>query len=379
MMATNRIDLSELGTFGEGDITMQVLSRGDMERFMPSNVLVQNRVDPLLRSFLFKCGDDVIQHDYKGIIDRGIIRGASVSMQDVLEVLSAWYIRMETNVRDEFEKELLSQVEGGGVDDDVQEGIIRNFPAVKHDMIRLELNSKHNIWGMLADDGVNRQYYHGPYKDRLIAEYDFTDKEDPSLSFVILRSFLKSIEMSKHVDERLTKHQLDAIYEWLYELKKDDPDSFRRDKAALLLELLQNAKLDTSQLLETSEPLRVEINICRVPYIIGGSGFNTMHPWRCILEELCEGANQQNEYRQHPLQVLLINGLPGQDILVSTDPKSVETRCPEENLYPFQLAATKKEYGVNVSEETLWNLDREQLSQIYSLMRAMPEQVYNSL
>jgi DNA polymerase III gamma/tau subunit len=176
----------------------------------------------------------------------------------------------------------------------------------------------------------------------------------------------------------LGKADLRSICVFFLSVRCHDEDSFCRDKAALLLELLQTATLRVSQLLETKRPQNGRW--------IGNSYYNRSE-WRNILGLLSEGEGlcQNWNHPRLPLHLLLSRGLPGHDILLdaTSDKKTdVETKCPVEHMYPFQLAAIEtargREDGVLISDKRRESLDREQLSRVYLLMRAKPSLVVES-
>ena len=121
------------------------------------------------------------------------------------------------------------------------------------------------------------------------------------------------------------------------------------------------------------------------------------------MERIVDGLgvpHNTNDAGQLLLHVLLIRGLPGAHTVVEANPAAVTIQCPVTRLYPFQLAALKRDYVTilepNNSEdqpdeiqrreldsgcvmerltykETLHEqLDREQLSRIYVLLRQFP-------
>lgn len=354
---------------------------------MPSNILKILRLPHTypLRALLFAFADDVIQHDSKGIIRWGICIYASDEVQqNVLEMLSEWYNRDTDRTqeeRDGFEKKLLSQVKKCGIDNSTHNRLIETFPAIKHDLTLCFLTS--NCDDIYPDSGDNHRDYFRVFKDRLKAEYDCGDAgSDPSLTFVVLRSFLQASALSKYAASHgLSEANLRFIYLLFHSVRCHDEDSFCRDKAALLLELLQTATLRVSQLLETEEPLRLQGGRW-----IGDSYYKASE-WRNILGLLSEreGLCQNWNHPRLPLHTLLSRGLPGHDILLdaASDKKTdVETKCPVERMYPFQLAAIEtargRDDGVLISDKRRESLDREQLSRVYLLMRAKPSLVVES-
>jgi hypothetical protein len=124
-------------------------------------------------------------------------------------------------------------------------------------------------------------------------------------------------------------------------------------------------------------------------YIGDISGYKASQ-WRRILELLTkgEGLAQNWNHPRRPLHILLSRGLPGHDILLdatSDNKTGVETKCPVERMYPFQLAAAAavetahdRDGAVVIRDKTREALDRDQLSRVYLLMRAKPSLVVES-
>ena len=108
------------------------------------------------------------------------------------------------------------------------------------------------------------------------------------------------------------------------------------------------------------------------------------------LVHLVGPSHKINDAGQLLLHVLLIRGLPGAHMLIKEHKAAVKVQCPVTRLYPFQLAALKwddvtiaapNNNGSNNEDQpdeirTLHDqLDREQLSRIFSLLRQFPDPV----
>eukprot|EP00977_Amphora_coffeiformis_P002599 scaffold482_cov266-Amphora_coffeaeformis.AAC.62 len=390
----------------DGSMTAAVVQRHPMLRpslFLASEYDDMRPDDELLSKYHY----DVIRNDYEGIIKRVMPKAPAA----VIPFLAQWY-QSETavDVREDFEKILIAEhresYEIGGGDWDTTKALVVAFPGICHDLVHADMND--SVFDVVCDDVLCAEYKNWLlqlYGEDIGTGADNNDEEEsPSLLVVLYKSFFLSLQKSKYRD-RLCEEQLKGL-RWILMNKSNttqgNSDANKKEEEFFLFDLLQNIELEPSQFLEKSVPCRKIDSFDNCRFHLGDSHFTPHHYWRQILKFLLsekDGACKTNADGQLPLHVLLRRGLPGQDILVEANESALRTLCPVHMLYPFQIAAKAKVYDPAVREtfsqlrfpheydaaeagrlrllpeEMRGSFDREQLSQTYSLLRAVPDLV----
>lgn len=326
---------------------------------------------------LSKYANDVIQHDYPKIIIWGLCRfSTEESIQDVIQFLRRWYDAPDTDltIRDEFEKKLIETVPRHDHWDSL---IIINqaFPDIAHDLVHECIRD-----GMQRITSYNKSF-EDPFTDWLMKLYwPVNDQSDqqviPCFELLVWKAFLESGRLAKYV-KAATKETIETLTQVLSVLEMRDKGAFEDKKSLYLSELMERVVWESKQLLETGEPSRSTLFETNHRKCYTDDTYYQYRAWRDILNNLVNenSARDVNEKGQLLLHVMLENGIPGIDVVFGKNEKAAVTICPVNHLYPFQLAAKKREYGPEAAqdESSMSSLDCEQISQIYLLLRVKPE------
>ena len=329
-----------------------------------------------------KFTDDVYAADYNGMIDSGIhvsLRGPS---KFVIQALGKWYRRLpsESNHKMPVEQALVNLIARRSSFVDAKECLlltIEEFPELKHDMIQIFFynaifSMSAMCEGVYKPDFCRRRLV--PCRSLLVDHYPPNNENDNEpFCLVVMRAFLLSLQQSRYPDS-VSFLSLRVLIRWIIVLKRMNPlgaAAFKVNEAFIFHSILQSTSFEAVDWLDTGAPGDT-------------SGNNHCTHWKQVLSEFGFGSNEMsndalqlartlNHHGQLPLHVFLAQGLPGVKILVKANPEAVEERCPVTELYPFELAAVKRDLHDSAKESLKDQLDREQLSKIYLLIRDIPQ------